>query len=201
MSFRYRSPVGNFPIQKLSVAAVSMLGLAASCAPLLTAQTSKGTLVGVIRDTSGAVVPNADIKITGRADSAVREVRSKEDGSYRLEALDPESYDLIVADTGFAGYKAENVIVLASQVVSYDVKLTPGEATTTIDVQASEALLDTENGQLTGHIDSRELDRLPITSLNPYQLAITAPGAQYVRNGGFSNGNNRSRADRWPTRR
>ena len=188
MSFRRNRSVGPFP--KLSIAAVSLCTLSVVAALPLVAQTSKGTLVGVVRDASGAVVPNADVKIVGRADGAVREVRSQPDGSYRLEALAPESYDLTVADAGFAGYKAENVIVLASQVVSYDVKLSPGEATTTVDVQASEALLDTENGQLTGHIDTRELDRLPIFSLNPFELAYTAPGAQYVRNAGFSNGQN-----------
>lgn len=179
-----------FQPRPLGLAAVSLAVLTLSMSHILPAQTSKGTLVGVVRDSSGAVIPNAKVSVIGRADAATREVQTKGDGSYRFDALDPEAYDLSVSEAGFSGFKAQNVVVPSSQVVSYDVKMSPGETTTTVEVQANSALLNTENGQLTGVIDSTELSRLPIFSLNPYELAYTAPGAQLVRNGGFSNGQN-----------
>lgn len=152
------------------------------------AQTSKGILVGVVRDSSGAVIPNAPVKIVGVADGATRTINTKGDGTYRIEALDPETYTVTVDQPGFQGFKATNVIVTPSQVVSYDVKLTLGASSTEVEVRADSQSLNTENGQITGIIDSKDLAKLPIFSLNPYELATTVPGAQLVRNSGVSNG-------------
>jgi hypothetical protein len=151
-------------------------------------QTSKGILVGVVRDSSGAVIPNATVKIVGNSDGAVRTITTKGDGSYRIEALDPENYTVTASQTGFAGYSAANVIVSPSQVTTYDVKLSIGGANDVVSVEADSISINTENGQLTGLVNSTDLAKLPIFSLNPYELATTVPGAQVVSNSGFSNG-------------
>ncbi len=154
------------------------------------AQTSKGILVGVVRDSSGAVIPNASVKIVGVADGATRTINTKGDGTYRIEALDPETYIVTVDQPGFQGFKATNVIVTPSQVVSYDVKLSVGSNTSEVEVQADSQSINTENGQITGIVNSQDLAKLPIFTLNPYELATTAPGVQTVRGSGnrFSNG-------------
>ncbi len=152
------------------------------------AQTSQGILAGVVRDATGAVVPNATVSIKGDADGFTRSVATKADGAYRLESLPPETYTLTTTQSGFEGYTAQGVIVSASQVTSYDIKLKVGSAKDVVEVQADTLSINTENGQLTGVIDSRELDKLPIFSLSPYELAYTVPGAQVVSASGFSNG-------------
>ncbi len=153
-----------------------------------TAQTSKGILVGVVRDSSGAVVANTAVKIVGVADGATRTVNTKGDGTYRIEALDPETYTVTVDQPGFSGFKATNVIVTPSQVVSYDVTLKLGASNTEVDVQADSQSINTENGQITGIVNAEDLAKLPIFTLSPYELTTTVPGAQVVRNSGFSNG-------------
>jgi len=179
-------------VQKIVMSRATLAAIAVSVliSPYALAQTSQGILVGVVRDTSGAVVANTTVTIVGTADGATRTVQTKGDGSYRMEALTPETYTLSVAQPGFLGYRATNVIVTPSQVTSYDVKLSLGQATQEVEVRADSLSINTDNGQLTGIVNSQDLAKLPVFTLNPFELATTVPGAQTVRNSGFTNGEN-----------
>jgi hypothetical protein len=158
-------------------------------APLASlAQTSLGILVGVVRDQTGAVVPRVTVKVVGNEDGIVRTVVTQGDGAYRIEALRPENYTVTVNQSGFAGFTAKNVIVSPSETVSYDVNLTVGATKEAISVEADSVAINTENGQLTGIVNSTDLQKLPIFSLSPFEVATTVPGAQIVANGSFSNG-------------
>ncbi|WP_263382722.1 TonB-dependent receptor [Granulicella arctica] len=159
-------------------------------ASIAASQTSKGILVGVARDSSGAVIPNANVTITGDADKAIRSISTKPDGSYRFEALDPESYTVTVQQAGFQGFSAKKVIVQPSLVTTYDIKLSVGSANDTVNITADSQAINTENGQLTGIINTTDITKLPIFSLSPYELTTTVPGVQIVDQSGFSNGIN-----------
>ncbi len=151
-------------------------------APLTSlAQTSLGILVGVVRDQTGAVVPKVTVTITGNEDNIVRTVVTQGDGAYRIEALRPQTYTVTVNQSGFAGFTAKNVIVSPSETTTYDVNLVVGATKEAVSVEADSIAINTENGQLTGIVNSTDLQKLPIFSQSPYELATTVPGAQIVQ--------------------
>jgi outer membrane receptor protein involved in Fe transport len=152
------------------------------------AQTSLGILVGVVRDQSGAVVPAATVTIVGNEDGISRTIVTQADGAYRIEALRPENYTVKATKAGFSAFTAKDVIVTPSDTTTYDVKLTVGGSSETVSVEADSMSIDTENGQLTGVVNSTDITKLPIFSQSPYELATTVPGAQIVADSGFSNG-------------
>jgi hypothetical protein len=178
---------------KMLLRKTSLLLVVIGCLLLLTpmtslAQTSLGILVGVVRDQTGAVVPKVTIKVVGNEDGIARTVVTQGDGAYRIEALRPESYTVTVDQSGFAAFTAKNVIVNPSETVSYDVNLVVGTTKEAISVEADSIAINTENGQLTGIVNSTDIQKLPIFSQSPYELATTVPGAQIVSDSGFSNG-------------
>lgn len=152
------------------------------------AQTSLGTLTGVVRDSSGAVVASASVTATNTLTGANRTTKSTTLGAYRFDALTPGSYVLAVEVTGFDRAEAKNITVSPSQTVSYDVALHPGRVDQTVSVTAGEVLINQENGSLSGTISSEQLSKLPIFSLNPIEVLTTLPGVQIVSNSGMSNG-------------
>ena len=154
------------------------------------AQTSKGTLTGVVRDISGAVIVNASITATNSETSEVRKTTTSSLGAYRLDAVNPGLYTLRAEYTGFQAFDAKNVRVTASQTVSYDVALQPGSVNQTVAVSADDVLLNQENASLSQTIGGEALTKLPIFSLNPVEVLTTIPGVQIVSNSGFSNGDN-----------
>ena len=171
----------------LSLILTSVLFLTGS----LSAQTSKGIIAGVVRDATGAVVAGAAVTATDKDTQDTRTTKSQADGSYRLDALQPGRYKVAVSETGFTNSVTDNLTVSASVVTSNDVTLTVGGSSTEVTVQAENTGINTENGQLAGVISSRQLEDVPIFSLNPVELALTVPGVQLVsQNSGFSNGIN-----------
>jgi outer membrane receptor protein involved in Fe transport len=172
--------------QTLIVATI--FGLTFQTSTLL-GQTSQGTLTGVARDKTGAVIPNVQIYLKNEDTGETRSLQTHSDGAYRAEALPPGRYTIDAMVAGFTKFEAKDLNVASSQVTSYDVILSVGAANTEITVQADQATIDTDNGTLSGVVSSEELSKVPIFSLNPVELAMTVPGVQPVSgSGAFSNG-------------
>ena len=175
--------------RRFSVALSLLVLFASSC--LTFAQTSKGILSGVAKDSTGASVPNASVTIKGEQTGEQRTMTTGPDGTFRAEALSPEPYTISVSRDGFSGAKAEHVVVSPSVVTTYNVVLSVGSRNDIITVEADTLTINTENGQLAGTIASKEIANLPIFSLNPMELATTIPGVQSVTaDNQFSNGFN-----------
>ena len=152
------------------------------------AQTSKGTLTGVVRDGTGAVIVGAKVTVTDVDTSGVRVTNTSSLGAYRFDALTPGQYTLRVEAAGFERFVATNLTVTPSQLVSYDPVLKLGRVDETISVTADEVLLDRENGTLSTTISEVAMAKLPTFSLNPIEQLTTVPGVQIVSNSSFSNG-------------
>ncbi len=144
------------------------------------AQTSQGILAGVTRDSTGAVLPGAQVTITNEETGEVRKGLAKSDGAYRLEGIPPGRYTVVVGEAGFESKKATGVVINPSVISSYDAVLTIGQTSEVVEVKAVSNAINTENGQLTGIVNSNDIVELPIFSLNPIELATTLPGIQPI---------------------
>jgi outer membrane receptor protein involved in Fe transport len=154
------------------------------------AQTSKGILSGVVRDSSGAVLVDVSVLLTNLDTGETRTVNTNGIGTYRADAIAPGRYSVQVEAAGFEKFSAQNVNVSPSVVTSYDPILKPGRASETVSIDADVVQLNTENGSLGTTLGGTELANLPIFTLNPIELVTTLPGAQIVSNSGMSNGAN-----------
>jgi hypothetical protein len=155
---------------------------------VLLAQTSKGILSGIVRDTTGAAIPAATVTVKNEDTGETRTVKSEANGAYRIDAISPGNYTLHTEITGFQKFDVKDVAVHPSVVTSFDPTLQVGSLEESVEVTADSALLNTENGSLSGTIGAVELQKIPIFSLNPIELATTVPGVQIVRNSDMSNG-------------
>ena len=144
------------------------------------AQTSKGTIAGNVTDITGAAVTGATVTAKASAGGETRTTTSGNDGAYRIEAINPGAFDISVSATGFATFSAENLDVRASIVTSWNVKLSPGTVSQTVQVEADASRVQTETAELSASISQVEIQQLPIASLNPISLALTEPGVLRV---------------------
>jgi hypothetical protein len=171
------------------VAMMSAALLTVTLAPRVAmAQTSKGALTGVVRDSTIAVIVGAEVTATNVETGATRTTSTSSLGAYRFDALAPGQYTLRVEAAGFESFVASGITVLPSQLVSYDPVLNLGRVDQTVSVSADDVLLDRENGSLSTTIPEVILTKLPIFTLNPIEELTTVPGVQIVSNSNFSNG-------------
>jgi len=155
------------------------------------AQTSKGTVAGVVRDPAGAVVGGANVVVKNEATGETRTTTTKSDGAFRVEAVEAGPYTVHVEESGFKAFDLKHLDVKPSIITSYDVTLGVAGATSEVTVEtANTATLDLDSGQIASTIGEEELKTIPIFSMNPVELIQTLPGVQLINNGGFSNGIN-----------
>src|SRR5579859_3366151 len=153
------------------------------------AQSSNGTIVGTVTDSSGAAVPRAKVTGVSKDLGLERSTVTDSAGSYRLENLGPGSYDVSVEASGFTTFRMANIQVKGSLEVTANASLEVGSVTSTVTVEAiSGQELQTESGSLGAEISQQEIHDLPIQTGNPIELVLTQPGVQDGNGFSFSNG-------------
>ncbi len=153
---------------------ISYLAISSAC--FLDAQVVTATLTGNVRDSSGAVVPNATVTALQVSTGSTRTTTSTGDGLYNLPYLEPGTYNLSVEVTGFKKFLRENVLLEVSTIARVDATLTPGNAQETITVTADSPLLQTERAEVARNFGSETVRELPIANRNFQALAGLVAG-------------------------
>ncbi len=148
----------------------------------LFAQTDRAVMRGVIKDSSGASVPGAQITVTEiETNIQVRNLASDGNGNYEVPDLKPTIYRLKVEAKGFRAFVADDVLLDAGQVRRVDVTLEVGAATESITVEAGAALIQTDTGTISEEIDTaKKYPATPFVDIypSPFALMTTTPNVQ-----------------------
>jgi len=158
-------------LREIFLLAVTLLTLSV---PLLAQST--GEVTGTVKDSSGAVVPNASLKLLNTATNVALTSVSNEEGVYRFGGLQPGLYTLTVNSTGFAETRVAGLVIEVNRITRADAVLQPAGAEASINVQASAQLLDTETGTKGTTIPIKQMRDLPLATRNPLGLMLLTPG-------------------------
>ena len=154
--------------------------LVLSCA--LFAQSERGTITGVIHDSSGAIVPGAKINVENQATRVTLTAVSNETGEYTVPSLSPGTYRVRVNKEGFRAFEVAGLALDASQTVRADANLEVGAANQTVEVMASAVQLQTEDAKSSTTLQNKLVNDLPLvvggTVRTPFDLASITPDAK-----------------------
>ncbi|NBO66615.1 MAG: carboxypeptidase regulatory-like domain-containing protein, partial [Acidobacteria bacterium] len=156
-----------------------ILTLILGLAPGVVAQTTSTTILGVVADSTGAVINGAKVTATNVNTRVSREVVSGATGDFTFPLVDVGVYDITVDAQGFKTELRRNVIVNINEKVRVDFALQVGAATERIEVTAEGATLRTDDATLGQTIEQRRVEELPLNNRNIGALAILQPGVQY----------------------
>ncbi|HMK21968.1 MAG TPA: carboxypeptidase-like regulatory domain-containing protein [Terriglobales bacterium] len=112
----------------------------------LYAQTTKGTIAGVVTDAQGLVVPGVSVTASAADGGNVRSTTTGSNGEYRIEALSLGKYVVRVVAKGFAETIVRDVVVNASQITATNIELKVAAASETVTVEAGAETIQTESG-------------------------------------------------------
>ena len=124
--------------------AISIAFTATVCFP----QSDTGMIVGIVRDASGGVVPQAAVAAKNVSTSAAWRGFTSEEGFYRIANLPPSTYEVEVEAKGFRRSISPPARVSAGEVLRVDVGIEVGPLTETITVDAPAIAVNTEDPQL-----------------------------------------------------
>src|SRR6185369_14415139 len=141
-------------------------------------RSNTGTVTGVVKDEKGGLVPGASVKIVNLGTNAERTATTTSDGVYEISQLVPGNYRLEIQATGFAKYVQEPVVVNVLQRTTANADLKVGGIGETVTVTGETApLVETTKTDVSGVIDQRRLENLPVNGRSFASLAILIPGA------------------------
>ena len=172
----------DFPIFPARIASLLVFLLAIGCLILPTfmlAQTTVGTgsIVGTVTDQSGALVSGAKVAITNQATAQTTEVKTNSVGAYNSGALSPGTYKVQVTSKGFSSLVTATTVQVGNT-STVNAKLQVGQESQTIEVQANEVPVNTEQATVQGVLNATQIENLPINGRNFLDLAQLEPGVQ-----------------------
>jgi hypothetical protein len=179
--------------RRLQLLSALFLSLFLALAPPLWAQKDAGAIVGLVRDSSGAVVTGAKVTVTDVDRGNPLTLSTNDEGEYVASPLRIGRYTVTVEKQGFKKAVAGPVQVDIQDRVGVDLKLEPGMATEIVTVSGLRPQLETETSELGQVVDSRRINALPLNGRNYAQLALLGvgvaaaePGSRVETSYGFS---------------
>ena len=158
-------------------ALVAILCLSALICPSF-AQYDNGSVVGTIRDSSGAPIVGAQVTLTNLSTGITAKVVTNNTGDYEFPAVHVGAYKVVAASTGFSDAIADNVTVSVGGRQRIDLGLKVGSAETTVEVSDVALQIESESSQRDQVITNYQSEALPLVSRNYSDLLGLVTGSR-----------------------
>jgi hypothetical protein len=148
-----------------------------------------GSISAVVQDPQGAVVANANVKVTHLATNRVFTTQTTSSGIIALRDLPPGAYNLKIDAPNFRAYESKNLTVDAGRETSLGaVQLQLGSSSETVTVEGTAPLIEATTDQISGTFTAENVASLPMGNTFD-SLAMFLPGVASAGDASFSNNN------------
>ncbi len=154
-----------------------LLSVSASLAQLPT-----GTILGIVKDSSGAAVPGATVTARNLDTNFSRTSTTEDDGSYRFPALPAGNYEIAVTHDGFNTETVTGLTLTVAQEAVINVTLRVGSATQSVEVTGEAPQIDTTTSTLGGLVNEQSMADLPLNGRNWNDLTLLQTGVASIGN-------------------
>ncbi len=145
------------------------------------AQTTNGLMTGTVTDSSGAVIPGADVDVVNQGTGQHRTTVTDGTGSFTIPQLPPSTYKLSGKKQGFATTELANIQLEVNQSVTLNLVLKISSGTQTVEVTDAPPTLNTTSATVGDVIGHEETVDLPLNGREFTQLTLLTPGAAPVQ--------------------
>ena len=143
------------------------------------AQSSLGTILGRVADPSGANMADVNVAIRDESTNITTSQKTNSQGEYVFTNVKPGVYDVAFEAKGFASKTIAHLILAVNQTVRQDVQLQIGTVTSSVQVGAKSALVQTDTSSVGSVIDSSQIRNMPLNGrTNMFGLLALSPGVQ-----------------------
>src|SRR5580700_8710164 len=169
---RVKEPL--MPTSRLFLRAASSFLLLA--ATLCLAQKDTGSIVGTVKDQTGAVLANATVAVTDVERGQTFRTTTSDLGEFVASPLRVGRYTVTVEKSGFKKAVSEGIELNVQQRIAVNISLEIGRQTEQVLVTGTAPLLETETSELGQVVDRKRVSNLPLNGRNFAQLALLSTG-------------------------
>ncbi|MCY4122734.1 MAG: TonB-dependent receptor [Acidobacteria bacterium] len=139
---------------------------------------AQGALSGIVTDETDAVLPGVTVTALHVETNTPTVAITDGAGQYNLAALRVGEYAVTADLPGFTVVTQESLVIGVGQAISLDFRLAVATLDEAITVTATAPLIDTQQSDLGGRVDQRQIESLPVLGRNWMALAMLAPGSR-----------------------
>ena len=140
------------------------------------AQSTTGTLTGLVTDPQGAIVSGATVTLTHSETRVETRTTSNDQGEFVFPSVPPGRYSLGVEATNFKKALATDLVIEVGRASRTTVVLEVGSVTEQVTITATQDIVNSSSPTLTSVINTRQVQDLPLPTRNPLDLAGLQPG-------------------------
>jgi hypothetical protein len=157
------------------VLTLGFIGLA-SCWKGALGQVDQGAITGVIQDSSGAAIPEAQVTLTNTDTNFVSKTESDGSGIYIFSPVKIGNYTITASAPGFKMTSQEHVRLDVGQRQNVVIALAPGDTSETITVSTAPPLLETQSGSVSQVLSTNTINTTALNGRNWVYIAQLTPG-------------------------
>ena len=153
-------------------------------ASTILAQSSSGTFLGTVRDSTGAIIPGATVSILNQETGFRREIVSNSAGEYELPYVPLGNYTVTCKSKGFKSVDRTGINLQVDQKAKLDFSLSVGEVNETITITEAPPLVKASSSEFGEVVQRRAVQDLPLNGRNYVQLVHLTAGVTTGQQGG-----------------
>ena len=134
------------------------------------------SLEGTVSDSSGAVIPGAEIALRNTLTNQPRTTTTDDRGFFRTDQLAVGTYEVRIDHPGFTPYRHTGVVLSLGSTSHLDIVLAPASASAEVIVSAQPSGIDTSQTSVVSSVDQERIEELPVRSRNYLDFVLLAPG-------------------------
>ena len=143
--------------------------------------TSASTLNGTVSDSSGKVIPGANVAVTNVATNVTSSTTTDKAGLYVIPNLTPGDYQVTVQQDGFKTSVKKNVALHAEENIEINIAMEVGSLTQSITVESGAPVVQLSSSTLTSTVTETSVVDLPVNGRSWTDLAVLQPGITSIR--------------------
>ncbi len=151
------------------------------------AQLSSASVNGTVRDSSGAVIPDATVVLRNIQTSVENTTVSNASGVYSIFSITPGEYTIKATASGFGTKEVPQFTLTVGHIATINFSLTVGSQKSTVTVQSATPQLNVSSASLGTVISTKEVNDIPLNGRNFTQLLTLTPGVSPVSTGQNAN--------------
>jgi len=144
-----------------------------------------GAISGTITDATDAAIPGAQVQVHNNGTGKDVTLTADANGFYKAALLQPGNYTVTVTASGFNASKTDGIVVQLNQVTTVSPHLNIGSTSQTVEITADAPVLNFDSPVYGGHLDTKEIESLPINGRRWSSLTLLTPGVTADSPSGF----------------
>ncbi len=140
------------------------------------AQLPTGTILGTVKDSSGASIPGAMVTLKNTETNLTKTATTEADGSYRFPELAVGRYEITASAAGFRTENRTGLNLEVTQTGVINFALQVGSTTQQVTITSDIPLVNTQDSTLGGTVNEQQMSELPLNGRNYIDLTLLKPG-------------------------